>query len=173
MRQGRGTVLIVTMWVVLVLAGLVLVFARTVRVEAIASANHLAALQADAIARGALQFVLSKVDGVQDPSSLDEDVVCEQVEVGDGYFWILRPSLEDDRSYYFGISDEGSRINLNSATLDMLLKMPGMTAELAAAIGGTPTARYRRVALRANTTCSFRTPTTARMRLSRRWKKCC
>ena len=46
-RRGRGTVLIVTIWVVLVLAGLALVFARSMRVAAIVSANHIASLQAE------------------------------------------------------------------------------------------------------------------------------
>ncbi len=59
---------------------------------------------------------------------------CEQVELGNGYFWILKPDLSDDRNYYFGITDESGRMNLNSANMDMLLKLPDMTAELAAAI---------------------------------------
>jgi len=130
-RTARGTVLIVTMWVVLVLAGLVIVFARTIRVEAIASANQEAILQAESIAHGALQFALAEVESAEES---EDETVFEQVQVGDGYFWLLNPSLEDDRSYYFGIVDEGAKINLNSAELDMLLKLPGMTSELAAAI---------------------------------------
>ena len=58
-RHDSGTVLIVTMWIVLVLAGLVLVFARCVRVEAIASANQVASLQALATVRGG-QFVYNE-----------------------------------------------------------------------------------------------------------------
>jgi type II secretory pathway component PulK len=133
-EKGRGTVLIVTMWIVLVLAGLVLVFARTIRVEAIASANQVATLQAESVARGALQFVLSQVDAAQESSLFEDETAYEQVQIGEGYFWILRPNLDDDRTYYFGITDEASRLNLNTATLDMLLKLPGMTAELAPAI---------------------------------------
>jgi hypothetical protein len=50
-----GTVLIVTIWVVLVLAGLALVFAQSVRVAATVSANHVASLQTEAIAAGAME----------------------------------------------------------------------------------------------------------------------
>ena len=60
LNVARGSVLIVTMWIVLVLAGLVLVFSRSMRVEAIASANYVSAVQADTIARGALQYVQAK-----------------------------------------------------------------------------------------------------------------
>jgi len=130
----RGTVLIVTMWVMLVLAGLVLVFARAMRVEAIASANYLASLQARAALEGAVQFVFAQVDAPASSSVSAAETPCEAVEVGQDFFWILRPDLEDDRTYSFGIVDEASKINLNSASMEMLLKLPGMTAELAAAI---------------------------------------
>jgi len=45
-RQPAGTVLIVTIWIVLVLAGLALVFARSMRVASAVAANQVAALQA-------------------------------------------------------------------------------------------------------------------------------
>lgn len=131
-RNDRGTVLIVSMWIVLVIAGLVLVFARTVRVEAIASANEVGAIQAEEAARGGLQFVLSELAETLDTEQSESDY--EAVPVGDCMFWVMRPNLEDDRNYYFGTSDEAAKINLNSATLDMLLRLPDMTAELAASI---------------------------------------
>jgi len=132
-KRINGTVLIVAMWIVVVLAGLVLVFGRSMRVEMAASANHVAALQADAIAQGALQFVLAEVDGTSGVYTTDP-VACEAVQVGDGLFWILNPSLDDDRNWCFGIRDESSRININTATDDVLLKLPGMNAELSASI---------------------------------------
>ncbi len=133
-NQESGTVLIVTMWIVLVLAGLVLVFSRSMRVEAIASANYIASLQAEAVARGGAQFILAQVRNSEGPLALEGEDLYEAVEVGEGLFWILRPSFDDDRTYSFGIQDEASKINLNSAPMEMLLKLPGMTAELAAAI---------------------------------------
>jgi len=129
--RRHGTVLIVAMWVVLVLAGLVLVFGRSMRVEALTSANYVASQQAEAIARGGLEFVLAKIE--EDPSTVT-DVLCEAIEVGDGHFWILKSDPTVDDTVTFGIADEAARINLNSASQDMLLKMPGMTTELAAAI---------------------------------------
>jgi type II secretory pathway component PulK len=132
--RSNGTVLIVVMWIVLVLAGLLLVFARTMRVELIASANHVAELQAESAARAALQYVLSQVDGTDGALLPLPAAGYEAVQVGDGFFWLLDPSLGDDRAYVFGIRDEASRINLNAAAEDLLLKLPGMTAELADSI---------------------------------------
>ena len=132
-RGNRGTILIVTMWVVLVVAGVVLVMGRSVRVDALASANRVAELQADALARGALQYVLSCVDWSKGSPDLTQ-VECNQVQVGNGYYWLLLPDLSDDANYYFGIRDEASRLNLNSASQDMLLELTDMTEDLAASI---------------------------------------
>jgi len=133
-RRARGTVLIVTMWILLVLAGLVLVLGRTARVEGDRSANGLAEAQAAAVEEGAIQYVLSCVDGLQGQMPPDADTPCEAVQVGDGAFWILRPTGEDDRTYSYGITDEAGKVNLNTASLDMLSKLPGMTPEFAASI---------------------------------------
>ena len=132
-RADRGTVLIVTMWIVLVVAGLVLVMSRGVRVEAIASANRVSILQAESIARGALDYVLFLVDGTDGSLQL-EDGEFEAVQVGTGYFWILKTQLSDDSTHYFGITDEASRLNLNRATPEMLFMLPEMTVDLAGAI---------------------------------------
>ena len=55
----RGTILIVTIFIVFTLASLVLVMSRSTRVESLASANLVAAVQASAVERGAEQYVLS------------------------------------------------------------------------------------------------------------------
>lgn len=136
-RNVNGTVLIVTIWIVFALAGLVIVFARSIRVEAIASANYVASVQAEAVAHGAVQFIIAQLNSGEDTVTLESDNPYEQMQVGSGYFWLLRSNLADDKSYDFGITDESSKINLNLASpdiLEMLLKLPGMTAELAAAI---------------------------------------
>src|SRR5574340_853143 len=89
----RGTILIVTMWIVLVLAGLVLVLARSMKVQAVVSANGLSALQADAVEQGAIQYVLAHVDGLEGKMPDEVDMPCEAVRVGAGAFWILKPNF--------------------------------------------------------------------------------
>jgi len=127
-------VLIVTMWITLVLASLVLVFAYSMRVEALASANRQCDLEADAVAAGALQFAMAMLDGTDGSTDALEEVVWEERSVGGGLFWLVHPNLESDEESAFGVVAEASRINLNSASSDMLLKLPGMTAELADSI---------------------------------------
>ena len=57
----RGTVLIIAMWVLLVLAGLALVLARSMRAEGDRAANDVATAQATAVQDGAIQYVLANV----------------------------------------------------------------------------------------------------------------
>ncbi|MBN2455174.1 MAG: general secretion pathway protein GspK [Sedimentisphaerales bacterium] len=129
-----GTVLIVTIWIVLILAGLVLVLSRTIRVDAIGTANRVSAMQAEAIANGAIAYVLSKVTDGQE-SDVDYGAPSyEEMQLGQGYFWVIRPNLSDDKNHDYGLTDEAGKINLNSASLEMLLKLPSMTSELANAI---------------------------------------
>jgi type II secretory pathway component PulK len=137
-RRAGGTVLIVTLWVVLVLAGLALVFARSMRVAAAVSANHIASLQAECIAAGALQYVVAQLveqaETQTQPTTAEAALLYEAMEVGDGYFWVLHSNLENDQEILYGLTDEAGKINLNTASEEMLLKLPGMTAELAASI---------------------------------------
>ncbi len=135
-RRTGGTILIVTIWVVLVLAGLALVFARSMRVAAIVAANHVASLEAECIAAGAAEYAMAKLttSAEEETSVLMDSEPYEAMQVGQGYFWILRPNLQDDRELDYGLTDEAGKINLNSASEEMLLRLPGMTAELAASI---------------------------------------
>lgn len=129
---ARGSILIVTMWIILVLAGLVLVLGRTMRVEGNASANEAAELQADAIEQGAIQYILARTDGLAGAVPSDLDMPCDGIRVGDGAFWIIRPNFDDDTAYAYGLVDEASKVHLNTGTRAMLSMLPGMTPEMAA-----------------------------------------
>ena len=134
-HRTNGTILIVTIWVVLVLAGLALVFARSMRVAAIIAANHIASLEAECIAAGASEYAMAKLTtSLEETTELMDSEPYEAMQVGKGYFWLLRLNLEDDRELDYGLTDESGKININSASEEMLLKLPGMTAELAASI---------------------------------------
>jgi type II secretory pathway component PulK len=130
----RGTILIVTMCILFLLAGMVLVFCRSMRVEAIASANQVASVSASAIERGAEQYALAIIEQQKDQVFYNAESTYYGVQVGDGYFFLLRPNYGDDQLPTFGFVDEAGKLNVNTATLEMLLRLPGMTDDLAAAI---------------------------------------
>jgi len=131
---ATGTVLIVTMWILIVLAGMVLVLADSMRIEGTCSANRAAQQQAAAVESGAIQYVLANLDGLQGRAPAEGQMLCQGVQIGDGAFWIVRPDYEDGREEVYGVVDEASKLNLNTATVEMLTALPGMTPETAAAV---------------------------------------
>lgn len=130
----RGTVLIVTMILVFALAGLTLVLCRSMRVEMMASANYAAGLKASAIERGAEQYLRAMLAEEADELSSIPEEYFAAVQVGDGYFWVLRPDYDDSFLPVFGLVDESAKLNINTATYEQLMALPCMTEDVAAAI---------------------------------------
>ena len=126
----KGTVLIITIWITTILAGLAITLAWQIRTESIQVENQVAAAKAEFIASGAIEYVKGNLSSASTSSGSS----YEQVVLGDGYYWLIKPDLSSDRKVSFGIVDEAGKVNLNSASLEMLLKLPGMTSELAASI---------------------------------------
>ena len=126
--------LIVTLWILVVLAALVLVLARSMRVEGLCAANRLASEQAAAAEQGAIQYVLAGLDGLDGQVPAEADLLCDGVQVGNGAFWLLRPDRNDDSQLAFGLADEAAKINLNTADDQVLSHLPEMTVDLPSAV---------------------------------------
>ena len=90
--------------------------------------------QAVAIEHGAEQYVQAVLaqegEGVADLS----DDQFAAIQVGDGYFWVLRPQYDDPQMPIFGLMPEAGKLNINTATYDELLLLPGMTEDVADSI---------------------------------------
>ena len=140
----RGSVLIIVLWVAFGLIALALYFANSMSLELRASDNRAAAIEADQAILGAARYVSNVIATVREPATLPDinNYRSEQVPVGDATFWLIG---RNDRSttantaadqVYFGLVDESSKLDLNAPwlTVDLLLNLPGMTTELAAAI---------------------------------------
>jgi DNA uptake protein ComE-like DNA-binding protein len=151
--QRRGAIFVIALAMTVVLSALLVVYAREMSVESIASANRLAAAKADCIEQGAEQWVLAQIEanttalptttgggGTTGSSSSSTTTVdpttipAEAIPVGTGYFWLLNPDPTQDHTYQFGIADESGKLNLNSATATQLQNIPNMTQELATSI---------------------------------------
>jgi type II secretory pathway component PulK len=133
-HRRRGTVLIVAIFIVFTMAGLVIMLTRSMRVESLASANLAASVQAASIERGAEQYVLAILTEQKDTLDDLDETYYAAIQVGDGYFWVLRPDYGDNTQPLFGLTDEAAKVNINTASYDSLMKLPNMTDEVAAAI---------------------------------------
>jgi len=133
-RLRAGVILIVTLWIMVVLTGMVLVLARSMRVEGACSANYAAVQRAIGIEQGAIQYVLACVDGLDGAVPTEANTPANGVMVGNGAFRIIRPDFDDNERQGYGIVDEASKINLNTAGEDVLMMLPRLLGEDAAAI---------------------------------------
>jgi type II secretory pathway component PulK len=132
----RGAIFVLALAVIVILSGLVLVFAQEMRTEALASANRLAYVQAEGVEQGAEQWVLAQVESYVPDAVGITTTNAEALQVGGGYFWILHEDPTQDQTYTFGITDEAGKVNLNYATamnfqLDLL---PGVTDDMVTSI---------------------------------------
>ena len=62
------------------------------------------------------------------------DSPAEGMQVGDGYFWLLRQAPSDDDYGDFGLVDEASKFNLNAGAVADISKLPGMWPDWADSI---------------------------------------
>jgi type II secretory pathway component PulK len=138
-RTSRhGTIFVTAMWVTIILGAVVLVYARSMRVELIAAANRVSTSQADAIENGVESYVQAAVDNVDGEADYVLSLPGEQCRLGDGYFWLLRPAA-NQQNYEFGITDEAAKLNINVAAKStnpsaQLLMLPGITNQQADSI---------------------------------------
>jgi type II secretory pathway component PulK len=129
LRRRRGAIFITALGIILVLSGLVLVFAQNVRTEGMRSANQLSYLQADTIEMGAEQWLLANCEAYQGDALTITQIPAAAQQVGNGYFWVITPNMTDSTQYQYGITDESSKFNINTVTADELLTLPQNLAQ--------------------------------------------
>jgi type II secretory pathway component PulK len=133
-----GSVLVVVLWVSLGLVATTIYFAQTMSFELRASENRLAALTADEAIAGAARYVALVLAAATNGAVPESgSYFCEAVPVGDARFWLIgRPGdreVQPDQ-VFFGLIDEGRKLNLNTATAEGLLRLTNVDVQLAANI---------------------------------------
>jgi len=135
---NRGSVLIVVLWTTIALVSVALLFADSMRLEYRAADNSISGMAASQAIEGARRYLTCFLANLEEPGTIPdpETYGAERVPVGDAAFWVLGRGDERDsvREPVFSLVDESSKLNLNTASQEMLEALPGMTAGLAAAI---------------------------------------
>lgn len=135
----RGSVLVIVLWITFGLVSMALYFGHSMSLELKAADHRVAGIEAGQAVAGAARSVAYLLGHLETNGILPEPTTYPSaaVAVGDGYFWLVgrdhRPSLTPTEPY-FALVDEASKLNLNTASAEMLQWLPRMTAELAAAI---------------------------------------
>ena len=134
----QGSVLIIVLWIVFGLVSLALYFGHSMVFNLRAADQNAAGVQADQVIEGAARYLTFVLTNTALLGQLPDTNYyrCAAVPVGEGAFWLIGRDNSDQtlRTPVYGLVDEGSKLNLNTATLDMLEMLPRMTPEFAAAI---------------------------------------
>ncbi|MGA3284976.1 MAG: hypothetical protein ABSD57_11030 [Verrucomicrobiota bacterium] len=126
------------LWIAIGLVSIALYFANAMTFELRASDNRASGLVTDEAIEGAaryVSYVLSNfaTNGAVPATNL---YACAAVPIGDARFWLIGrdPSGTPSSDPYFGLIDEGSKLNLNTANTNTLSYLPNMTSDFALAI---------------------------------------
>jgi type II secretory pathway component PulK len=137
-----GSILIIVLWVSFGLCSIALYFAHSMSMELKAADNQVAGVEADQAIEGAALYVSNVLATLQVSNNMPSPVNfrADAVKVGSATFWLigrdtndLQASMQGDHPVW-GLIDEASKVNLNTATAAMLQNLPQMTPELAAAM---------------------------------------
>ncbi len=132
-RERRGVVLIVVLWGVAILAVVCLALGGTVRFKQ----AHLRRNRSELTAQEALlsAVALAKTLLLEDPAAADTE--ADAWSGGDAVAFTLHLNGTTVRLScppgLWGLEDESARLNANTASAEMLAKLPGMTVSVAGA----------------------------------------
>jgi DNA uptake protein ComE-like DNA-binding protein len=136
--EESGTVLIIVLWIAMGLITVALLFGESMMLEYRAADNSLAGQEATQAIEGAERYVGFILKNIEEAGTMPdiESYKADRVAVGEATFWLIgrEETGQPNRTPVYGLVDEASKLNLNTATLEMLEALPRMTPELAAAI---------------------------------------
>ncbi len=138
---SSGVALILVLWILAVLTLLLYAFLAEMQVEYALAGGFSDEKKAEQLAWSAIDLACAVLlnetaphHKLDDPWSNDPDGFFE-VPLGEGAFTLVHP-VYDEKSVamHWGLEDEASKININSAPREVLLKLPGVTEEIADSI---------------------------------------
>ena len=137
-RDCRASTFVIVLWIATGLVSLTLYFGYAMSLELRAADYRTSATAADQAIEGAARYV-SYILANQLTNGLVPDAqayLSAGVAVGDSHFWLIGRDTNDSNlgEVFFGLVDESSKVNVNTASSNTLLYLPNMSMDLAYAI---------------------------------------
>jgi DNA uptake protein ComE-like DNA-binding protein len=137
--REKGAILIIVLWISFGLVSVTLYFGHSMIMDFKAADNMIAGIEAEQTIDGAARYLLHVLGTKHEPGQIPDwnNYECEEAPVDRGLFWLIgRPenSQAAARTPVFSLIDEAGKLNLNTATVEMLQMLPNMTPDLAASI---------------------------------------
>lgn len=145
--KNRASILIGLLWCVAILAVLVVGVLYTARLDLATGKNFTDKIQARYLALAGVERAEALLydDALQRSHSgknhtgrlYDDSQDFQDIQFGRGAYSVLRRGRDDEGGgVIYGVSDEESRLNVNTATADQLTKIDGLGSDVATAILG-------------------------------------
>ena len=137
-RRESASVLILVLWVCIGLVSIALYFANAMTYELRASDNRVSGVVADQAIEGAARYVSLALQTYATNGAVPDNTQfkCAAVAVGDARFWLIgrNPVEANSTEPYFGLVDEGGKLNLNNVSTNVFQYLPNITSDFANAI---------------------------------------
>ena len=137
-RRESASVLVIVLWICIGLVCIALYFANSMTYELRAADNRVNGLVSDQAIEGAARYFAVVLQNYATNGVVPDNTQFKNaaVTIGDAKFWVIGrdPSGENSTEPYFGIVDEGGKVNLNNANTNVLSYLPNMTLDFANAI---------------------------------------
>lgn len=139
-RSQRGLTLILILWIMVLLALLALTLAQHVKFDNTVCHNIGQRANARWVARAGVYHAIAMLTDdhsetdCENDSWFDNPKQCSNQELPGGTYQLVADRFQTDNQLRYGIIDEASKLNINTATYDALLQLPNMTAAMAQAI---------------------------------------
>lgn len=138
----NGAALIVVLWSVAIMGTLTMIFTSQSRLTLQVSNNIENGLEAEMLAEAGLYRAIGELvtdrdlfgsDSLSEPWNNSSSMFLD-VGMGTGTYRLSHPNLQEPGSEQYGAMDESGKLNINIATREQLLQLPGMTPEIADAL---------------------------------------
>ena len=134
--KSTGVVLVAVLLLVAVLSVIAVTQVLVIRSEAAASAAAWQGYQARAAARSGIQRACALLLENADPAARDDNPTWFQAQPlereleGGWRFTVYAEKVEENGELRYGLEDEAGKLNVNLASEQMLMALPGMSQEL-------------------------------------------
>lgn len=137
-QHEAGAALVIVLWIAFGLVSMALYFGHSMSLELRKANNVETGVQAEQAIEGAARYVQYILSRLQETGRLPlpTEYLPEEAPLQEASFWFVGrdQGVVAARRPYFHLMDEAGKLNVNTATLEQLLKLPNMTEEFAAAI---------------------------------------
>ena len=143
-RPVAGSVLIIVLWVAIGLISITLYFADSMIMELRAADNRASGIATEQAIEGVARYVGWALASFATNGAMPTNILftCDNIQIGDARAWIIGRDNDatstaagiQSADPTFGLVDEASKLNLNTASTNALLYLPNMTTDLADAI---------------------------------------